>query len=66
MIEKRIGLLWTLRCLFGPCIESMIAIDRYLYVKENLDHSQWEVKLIPVFNYDVSQRNLAIVAYRKS
>ncbi|PRP76532.1 tubby protein [Planoprotostelium fungivorum] len=64
MAEKRIALLWTLRALIAPAVESLIAIDRYLNMRESLN-DEWDVKLLAAFEYTESQRNLCLVAYRR-
>jgi len=40
-------MIWTLRSLQGPLIESLIVLERYLYLEENLK-SGWKVQLIPL------------------
>lgn len=33
-LEKQVSTLHTLRCLLGPCVESLIIWDRYVWLKE--------------------------------
>ncbi|KAI8461979.1 methyltransferase domain-containing protein [Phakopsora pachyrhizi] len=71
----RLFIAWTLRSLIGPCIESIIVLDRYLGMCERLEkiesvrdtHQPCDDLLISIVNlFDQnlnSLRNLAIVAH---
>ncbi|KAI9303097.1 methyltransferase domain-containing protein [Cunninghamella echinulata] len=62
-IDKRIGVLWTIRALLGPVIESLILVDRYLYLCENIPSSNTKkVWLQPLFDPILSPRNMVIMA----
>jgi hypothetical protein len=50
-------LVFTLRVILGPVVESLILLDRFLYLKEN----GFNPFIYPVFDEHVSPRNLAIV-----
>lgn len=57
--EGKVAILWTLSVLCCKVVESVIAIDRYLFLTEN---GGQDVDIIPIFNYKISPRNLMIVA----
>lgn len=57
--EGRIAILWTLGVLCCKVVESVVAMDRYWFLKEQGAHG---VDIIPIFNFNVSPRNLMIVA----
>ncbi|KAH7913428.1 methyltransferase domain-containing protein [Hygrophoropsis aurantiaca] len=66
-LESGLSVLHVLRCLLGPLIESLILIDRYDWVREELQqplsHNQsMDVKLVNLFDQATgSGRNVAIV-----
>ena len=61
-LEKQISILHTLRCLLGPCVESLIVWDRYAWLREVLkDRVCFEVDLLNIFDQkQASSRNIAI------
>ncbi|KAI8082960.1 methyltransferase domain-containing protein [Halteromyces radiatus] len=62
-VDKRIAVLWTLRALLGPVIESFILMDRYMYLEETVPPSPTKsVSILPLFDDLVSPRNMVIVA----
>ncbi|CAO3612872.1 unnamed protein product [Cunninghamella blakesleeana] len=62
-MDKRIAVLWTIRALLGPVIESLILVDRYLYLDENIPSSHTKkVWLQPLFDSIISPRNMVIMA----
>jgi hypothetical protein len=64
-MENRLQVLHTLRCLLGPLVESMILLDRLVWVREELlgsDGSGMDVELVNLFEQATgSGRNVAIV-----
>lgn len=58
-----IGPYWSLRAALGPVLESLILLDRLLFLQEQ--ESAFEVVILPIFDPALSPRNLAIIA-RKS
>ena len=50
-------LCFTLRVILGPVIESLILMDRYVYLREQ----GFQPYLFPVFDEHVSPRNIAII-----
>jgi len=61
-LERQISTLHTLRCLLGPCVESLIIWDRYAWLKEVLgDGLFFEVHLLNLFDQrQASSRNISI------
>lgn len=61
-LEKRISTLHTLRCILGPCVESLIIWDRYAWLREVLGGVGWfEVYLLNLFDQkQASGRNISI------
>lgn len=57
--EGRIAILWTLSVLCCKAVESVIALDRYWFLVE---HGFEGVEIVPIFDYQISPRNLMIVA----
>ncbi|CDH60806.1 cra-b-like protein [Lichtheimia corymbifera JMRC:FSU:9682] len=65
-IDKQIAVLWTIRVLLAPVLESIILMDRWLYLKESLlqypDTKTKGVWMWPLFDPIISPRNTVIVA----
>ena len=61
-LERQISTLHTLRCLLGPCVESLIIWDRYAWLKElSKDGMCFEVYLSNLFDQkQASSRNISI------
>ncbi|KAJ4416406.1 hypothetical protein N0V82_006748 [Gnomoniopsis sp. IMI 355080] len=57
--EGRIAILWTLSVLCCKAVESVIALDRYWFLVEK---GYAKVDIVPIFDYEISPRNLMIVA----
>ncbi|KAH7103286.1 methyltransferase domain-containing protein [Auriculariales sp. MPI-PUGE-AT-0066] len=63
---RRLEVLHILRCALGPIVESLILIDRYLYLLENLPSEEWQVDLINLFDQSTgSARNVCLAARRR-
>ncbi|KAG0760693.1 hypothetical protein G6F16_010383 [Rhizopus arrhizus] len=60
-VDKQFVTLWTLRALMAPIIESIILVDRWLYLEESTDH----VCAYPLFDLSASPRNVVFVASKK-
>jgi hypothetical protein len=65
-MESRLEVLHVLRCLLGPLVESMILLDRLVWIREELqvqsDTDGIEAELVNLFNQATgSGRNVAIV-----
>lgn len=60
-LVKRLELLHVLRCMLGPVIESFILMDRWMYLREELDDDV-DVRMVNVFDQTTrSARNVALV-----
>ncbi|KAG0180195.1 hypothetical protein DFQ28_001635 [Apophysomyces sp. BC1034] len=64
-IDKQLIIVWTLRALLAPVLESIILVDRWLYLKEavaaNPSPNQG-VWMWPLFDPSTSPRNVVFVA----
>lgn len=64
-METRLATLHVLRCLLGPLVESLILLDRLVWVREQLEaagEAAFEVDLVNLFDQETgSGRNVAIV-----
>jgi len=58
---KRTAVIWTLRALLGPVVESILLLDRYYWVKEALGE---QCQLIPLFDPVQSPRNFVLLAMK--
>jgi hypothetical protein len=62
VMEWKVKLFWTIRSLLGPVIESLIVLDRYLYLVEKLDGTGRRVEWVNLFEQESgSLRNVALV-----
>ena len=60
-LPSRLACLHTMRCLLGPVIESLLIIDRVLYLIDHLD-PKWNIRAINLFDLaSESARNVALV-----
>ena len=57
------GAFWLLRALLAPVAESLILLDRFAYIVDTF--TDCNVALFPLFDPQVSPRNMVIVAQRK-
>ena len=60
--QMREMVVWlTLRECIAPALETLFVLDRFLYLKETLGE-QGTVRAVPVFDYEMSPRNVVLVA----
>ncbi|KAL0723662.1 hypothetical protein Bca4012_038261 [Brassica carinata] len=57
-----IGPYWSIRAALGPVLETLILLDRLMFLQEQGDSI--EVMMLPIFNPTISPRNVAIIAKR--
>ncbi|KAK3179208.1 hypothetical protein K4F52_009328 [Lecanicillium sp. MT-2017a] len=57
--ESQIAILWTLSVLCCKVVESVVALDRYLFLTEQ---GARNIDVVPIFDIKVSPRNLMITA----
>ncbi|KAI9219146.1 methyltransferase domain-containing protein [Blastocladiella britannica] len=60
---KQIALVWTLRAMMAEAIESLILVDRYMWVREQ--QSVQRTVLFPLFDHVESPRNCVIVGIKQ-
>ena len=61
--KKNLSIIWALMAFSAGVVESMIAVDRWLYLREqDCVQSCW---VEPVFDYAQSPRNLVVVGIKK-
>ncbi|KAI7899601.1 methyltransferase domain-containing protein [Cokeromyces recurvatus] len=62
-VDKQIIIFWTLRVLLAPVIESLILMDRWLYLYNTIEDSPTKnVWLWPLFDPVISPRNMVLAA----
>ena len=61
--RKTLSIVWSLMAFSASVVESVIVVDRWLYLKEQNEVKQCWVET--VFEYSQSPRNLAVVAIKK-
>lgn len=57
-----IGPYWSLRAALGPLLETLLLLDRLLFLQEQ--GSSLESIMLPIFDPALSPRNVAIIAKR--
>ncbi|KKY15911.1 hypothetical protein UCRPC4_g06098 [Phaeomoniella chlamydospora] len=62
--KKRLAVIWSLMAFSAGVVESIIAVDRWLFLKEQDCVEKCWVE--PVFEYGWSPRNLVVVGVKKS
>ncbi|KAI9260815.1 methyltransferase domain-containing protein [Sporodiniella umbellata] len=61
--DKHFVVLWTLRGLLAPIVESIILVDRWLYLEESTQFTEHSsVQSYPLFTLAESPRNIVYVA----
>jgi hypothetical protein len=64
-VDKQFVTLWILRGLLAPIVESIILVDRWLYLSDSIEKSQDDKKgtwMYPLFDLSASPRNVVYVA----
>ncbi|KAG7591912.1 S-adenosyl-L-methionine-dependent methyltransferase [Arabidopsis thaliana x Arabidopsis arenosa] len=57
-----IGPYWSIRAALGPVLETLILLDRLMFLQEQGDSIK--VVMLPIFDPTISPRNVAIIAKR--
>ncbi|TFK48632.1 hypothetical protein OE88DRAFT_1614951, partial [Heliocybe sulcata] len=61
-LRRRLEVVYVMRCLLGPVVESLVLLDRMVWVQEGLGGGGMEVGLVNLFDQGTgSGRNVAIV-----
>jgi len=61
--KKNLSVIWSLMAFSAGVVESMIAVDRWLFLREQ--ESVEECWVEPVFEYEQSPRNLVVVGLKR-
>ena len=61
--KKALSIVWSLMAFSASVVESMIAVDRWLYLREQDEVKECWVEA--VFSYEQSPRNLVVVGIKK-
>ncbi|XP_042485308.1 protein RRNAD1 [Macadamia integrifolia] len=61
--SELVGPYWSLRAALGPLLETLILLDRLLFLQEQ--GNLVEATVVPIFNPRLSPRNVAIIAWKK-
>lgn len=61
-MQGLIGPYWSIRAALGPVLETLILLDRLMFLQEQGDSI--EVTMRPIFDPTISPRNVAIIAKR--
>lgn len=61
--KKNLSIIWSLMAFSAGVVESIIVVDRWLFLKEQACVERCWVE--PVFDYALSPRNLAVVGVKK-
>lgn len=59
-MQELIGSYWSLRAALGPVLETLILLDRLLFLQEQ--GSSVEALILPIFDPALSPRNMALIA----
>lgn len=62
-LRIQVSIIWTIRAMLGACIESLILLDRIIYLQEwsKQNETPLEIQLRPIFDPIVSPRNMALI-----
>lgn len=63
-LKKELSITWSLMSFSAGVVESLIVVDRWLFLKESPDIVR-ECWVEPVFNYELSPRNLVVVGIKR-
>lgn len=63
-MQEFIGPYWSLRAALGPLLETLILLDRLLFLQEQ--GSSVEAVMLPIFDPVLSPRNVAIIAKKRN
>ncbi|KAL8142289.1 hypothetical protein V2J09_015321 [Rumex salicifolius] len=55
-----VGVYWSLRAALGPVVETLLLLDRVLFLQEQ--GGSFNVDILPIFDPVISPRNVAIIA----
>ena len=61
--KHELSVVWSLMAFSAGVVESLIVVDRWLWLKEQEEVAEAWVE--PVFDYGISPRNLVVVGIKK-
>lgn len=61
-MQELIGPYWSIRAALGPVLETLILLDRLMFLQEQGDSIK--AVMVPIFDPTISPRNVAIIAKR--
>lgn len=61
-MQEFIGPYWTLRACLGPLVETLLLLDRLLFLQEQ--GGSLKAMMLPIFDPILSPRNVAIIAHK--
>lgn len=64
--KKNLALIWSLMAFSAGVVESLVAVDRWLFLREQQPQVVERCWVEPVFDYHRSPRNLVVVGIKKS
>lgn len=62
LLQELIGPYWSLRAALGPVLETILLLDRLLFLQEQ--GNSLEVLMLPIFNPTLSPRNVAFISWK--
>lgn len=60
-MQELVGPYWTLRAALGPVLETLLLLDRLLFLQEQ-NNVVSQVVMVPLFDPVLSPRNVALIA----
>lgn len=60
-MQELVGPYWTLRAALGPVLETLLLLDRLLFLQEQ-NNVLSQVVMVPLFDPVLSPRNVALIA----
>jgi hypothetical protein len=63
-LQKELSVTWTLMSFSAGVVESLIVVDRWLFLREHKDLIR-DCWVEPVFDYRQSPRNLVVVGIKR-
>lgn len=62
LVQELIGPYWSLRAALGPVLETILLLDRLLFLQEK--GNSLKILMLPVFNPTLSPRNVAFISWK--
>ena len=62
LVQELIGPYWSLRAALGPVLETILLLDRLLFLQEQ--GNSLKVLMLPIFDPALSPRNVALISWK--